>query len=39
MLTMGMFWSQPRRWIAADSKNLGFAATKGVSGKVKTAAQ
>lgn len=38
MLTMGMFWAQPKKWIAADRKNIGFAATKGISGKVKTAA-
>jgi hypothetical protein len=39
MLTMGMFWAQPKKWIASDRKNLGFAATKGVAGKVKTAAE
>jgi 5-methylcytosine-specific restriction protein B len=39
MLTMGMFWAQPEKWIASDRKNLGFAATKGVTGKVKTAAE
>lgn len=39
MLTMGMFWAQPKKWIASDRKNLGYAATKGVTGKVKTAAE
>lgn len=37
MLTMGMFWAQPKKWIAADRKNLGFATTKGVQGKLKSA--
>ena len=36
-LTMGMFWACPRKWIATDGKNLGFAATKGVTGKLKNA--
>lgn len=38
MLTMAMFWAQPRKWIAADRKNAGFAEAKGINGKLKTAA-
>lgn len=37
-LTMGMFWACPKKWIATDGKNLGFAATKGVTDKLRTAA-
>ena len=36
-LTMGMFWACPRKWIATDGKNLGFAKTKGIPEKPKTA--
>lgn len=36
MLTMGMFWSRPTKWIATDGKNIGFAKTKGVLEKPKT---
>jgi hypothetical protein len=38
MLTMGMFWVCPKKWISTDSKNLEYAAAKGVTGKIKTAA-
>lgn len=38
MLTMGMFWVCPKKWISTDGKNLEYAATKGVTGKPKTAA-
>lgn len=38
MLTMGMFWSCPKKWIATDSKNRKFAATKGILEYPKTAA-
>ena len=33
MLTMGMFWAGPRKWIATDGKNVEFAETKGVTVK------
>ena len=36
-LTMGMFWACPKKWIATDGKNLGFAATKGVTDKLRNA--
>ncbi len=36
-LTMGMFWACPRKWIATDGKNLGFAKTKGILEKPETA--
>ena len=39
MLTMGMFWSCPKKWIATDGKNLGFAKTKGVLDQPKNAAE
>lgn len=39
MLTMGMFWARPKKWISTDGKNLGFAGTKGISDKPKTAAE
>ncbi len=39
MLTMGMFWSCPEKWMSTDGKNIGFAATKGVSGKPGNAAE
>jgi 5-methylcytosine-specific restriction enzyme B len=38
MLSMGMFWACPRKWIATDGKNLEYAASKGVSIKPVTAA-
>lgn len=38
MLTMGMFWSCPKKWIATDGKNLGFAETKGMKDVPKDAA-
>ncbi len=38
ILTMGMFWACPKRWIATDSKNLDFARTKRVKEKPKSAA-
>lgn len=34
-LTMGMFWSCPKKSIATDAKNLGFAETKGITGRPK----
>ena len=37
-LTMGMFWACPKKWIATDGKNLGFAKTKGILEKPKTSA-
>ena len=37
MLTMGMFWACPKKWIATDGKNLGFAETKGIPDKPKSA--
>jgi hypothetical protein len=37
MLTMGMFWACPRKWIATDGKNIGFAKTKGIIDKPETA--
>ncbi len=37
MLTMGMFWSCPKKWIATDGKNLGFAETKGITDKPRSA--
>lgn len=37
MLTMGMFWSCPKKWISTDGKNIGFAATKGIEDKPLTA--
>lgn len=30
MLTMGMFWASPKKWIATDRKNAAFAKTKGI---------
>ena len=39
MLTMGMFWACPKKWISTDGKNLGFAKTKGIDEKPKTAAE
>jgi 5-methylcytosine-specific restriction protein B len=39
MLTMGMFWACPKKWIAADGKNLSFAKTKGIGEEPKTAAE
>lgn len=39
MLTMGMFWSCPKKWISTDGKNLGYAGTKGISDKPKNAEQ
>jgi hypothetical protein len=38
MLTMGMFWSCPRKWISTDGKNIEFSKTKGIDEKPKTAA-
>lgn len=38
MLTMGMFWACPKKWIATDGKNLGFAETKGIKDVLKDAA-
>ena len=38
-LTMGMFWACPKKWIATDRKNLGFAESKGATAKPKTAAE
>lgn len=38
MLTMGMFWSCPKKWISTDGKNLGFAKTKGIEKELKSAA-
>ena len=38
MLTMGMFWVCPKKWISTDGKNLEYAAAKGVIGKPKNAA-
>ncbi len=35
MLTMGMFWACPNKWIATDGKNIGFAETKGITEKPK----
>lgn len=37
MLTMGMFWSCPKKWISTDAKNLIYAGTKGISDKPKNA--
>jgi hypothetical protein len=37
MLTMGMFWACPKKWIATDKKNIGYTETKGVQSKLKTA--
>ncbi len=34
-LSMGMFWARPDVWIAVDKKNREFAATKGISKKVR----
>ena len=39
MLTMGMFWSCPKKWISTDSKNIEFAKTKGIPDKPKTAVE
>ncbi|MDA0814405.1 MAG: hypothetical protein O3C21_18685 [Verrucomicrobia bacterium] len=39
MLTMGMFWACPKKWIATDGKNLAFAKTKGIGELPKTAAE
>jgi 5-methylcytosine-specific restriction protein B len=39
LLTMGMFWACPKKWIATDSKNLDFAESKEVQEKPKTAAE
>ncbi len=39
ILTMGMFWSCPKKWISTDKKNLGFAETKGVSDEPRTATE
>jgi hypothetical protein len=39
MLTMGMFWACPKKWISTDGKNIGFAATKGITGKPGNAAE
>lgn len=39
MLTMGMFWSNPAKWISTDGKNVEFAKTKGIPDKPKTAAE
>jgi hypothetical protein len=39
LLTMGIFWARPDKWIATDGKNLGFAATKGLPDKPKSAAE
>lgn len=33
-LTMGFFWCRPKEWPAADSKNVAFAKTKGVTTEV-----
>ncbi|QTN31230.1 AAA family ATPase [Akkermansiaceae bacterium] len=38
MLSMGMFWACPKKWIATDGKNLAFAKTKGIGEEPKTAA-
>lgn len=38
-LTMGMFWSCPKKWIAADGRNTEFANAKGIQGKPKTATE
>lgn len=38
MLTMGMFWSCPKKWISTDGKNVEFAKTKGIPDKPRTAA-
>ena len=38
LLTMGMFWARPDKWIATDRKNLGFAATKGLMDEPRRAA-
>lgn len=37
MLTMGMFWACPRKWISTDGKNLEFADTKGIADTPKSA--
>lgn len=38
MLTMGMFWACPKKWMATDRKNLEFAENKkGVKSELKTA--
>jgi len=39
MLTMGMFWSCPKKWISTGGKNLAFAKTKGIGEEPKTAAE
>lgn len=39
MLTMGMFWASPKKWISTDGKNIGFAANKGVTGKPGNSAE
>lgn len=36
MLSMGMFWACPTKWISADAKNIGFSKTKGVAEPAKT---
>jgi hypothetical protein len=39
MLTMGMFWACPKKWISTDGKNIGYAGTKGIAGKPGNAAE
>ncbi|MEX1116706.1 MAG: AAA family ATPase [Akkermansiaceae bacterium] len=39
MLTMGMFWACPKKWISTDGKNIGYAGTKGITGKPGNAAE
>jgi MoxR-like ATPase len=39
MLTMGMFWACPKKWIATDGKNITFAETKGITGRPKNATE
>ncbi|TAE90591.1 MAG: hypothetical protein EAZ81_09520 [Verrucomicrobia bacterium] len=38
MLTMGMFWACPKKWISTDGKNIEFANTKGITEAPKSAA-
>jgi len=37
MLSMGMFWLRPKKWIATDKKNVRFAKKKSVENPLKTA--
>ncbi|RYD60913.1 MAG: hypothetical protein EOP84_36365, partial [Verrucomicrobiaceae bacterium] len=39
MLTMGMFWSCPKKWVATDGKNLGFAKIKGLGERPENASE